>query len=107
MNRIDRKLLFDRADYELVRAVDETAAVLGRATGWPEYARMLHPRGIRELAEPQAVRMIKAMFALLDTVDVGAEALERRIAALQRLRDRIPRHLPDRVEQSADVAGDH
>ena len=89
MNRIDRKLLFDRADYELVRAVDETAAVLGRATGWPEYARMLHPRGIRELAEPQAVRMIKAMFALLDTVDVGAEALERRIAALQRLRDEV------------------
>ncbi len=90
MNFFDRKLLFDRADYELVRAVDEVvAASRNREAKAPEYAQALHPRGIRELAEPQAVRMIKTMFALLDTSDIGPEALERRVTALQRLRDEV------------------
>ena len=61
------KLLFDAADYELVRAVDEAVAGY-RARGGrpPEFAQDLHPRGIRELAEPRAVRMTRTMLRLLE-----------------------------------------
>ncbi len=84
------KLLFDAADYELVRAVDEAVAGY-RARGGrpPEFAQDLHPRGIRELAEPRAVRMTRTMLRLLDTFEAGVPAMEERLAALQALRDEV------------------
>lgn len=87
--KIDR-LLFDAADRELLNAVDEALAA-GRSGGGrpPEFAVDLHPRGIRELAEPRAVRMTRTMLRLLDTFEAGIPAMEERLAALQALRDEV------------------
>ena len=84
------KFLFDAADYELVRAVDEAVAARRHGDGKPaEFAQDLHPRGIRELVDPRAVRMTRTMLRLLDTFEAGVPAMEERLAALQALRGEV------------------
>ena len=88
MNLFERKILFDRANYELVRAVDYVVA----GKGGPELldSRLkLHPRGIRELSEVRSVRLACTMLNLLDTFEAGSSARERRLDALQALRDEL------------------
>ncbi len=80
------KILFDAADYELVRAVNE--AVSGR-NRYAVTAQELHPRGIRELAEPQTIRLARCMLQVLDVLETGEAAMERRIQGLQALRDEL------------------
>lgn len=91
MNLLCRKLLFDRADYELLRSIDEASSGGPRNRVLPDSAPELHlhPRGIRELAEPQAVRLTRAMMSVLDTLDTGPAAMNRRLAALRELRDEL------------------
>ena len=85
--RFYQGFLFDRADYELVRGIDAAQAVADGRGRLPVFAPELHPRGIRELAEPQSLRLVRTMMNLLDTFEAGSEAMERRLAALQALRD--------------------
>ncbi|MDR0932741.1 MAG: hypothetical protein LBM70_06960, partial [Victivallales bacterium] len=85
-----QKLLFDTADYELVNAIDEVLNGSHTGGGRPsEFAIDLHPRGIRELVEPRAIRMARTMLRLLDTFESGSSAVEERISALQALRDEV------------------
>ncbi len=85
-----RGLLFDAADHELLKAVDEALSGTPTKGGAPpDFAVDLHPRGIRELAEPRAVRMTRTMLRLLDTFEAGIPAMEQRLAALQALRDEV------------------
>ena len=87
--RFYQGFLFDRADYELVRGIDAAQAVADGRGRLPVFAPELHPRGIRELAEPQSLRLVRTMMNLLDTFEAGSEAMERRLAALQALRDEL------------------
>lgn len=90
MRGYGRRLLFDAADHELLRAVDEALAGVRLHGGRPpEFVAALHPRGIRELAEPRAVRMTRTMLRLLDTFEAGVPAMEERLAALQALHDEV------------------
>ena len=88
MNFICRQLLFDAADYDLVRAVDEAVAAAEPVT-LRETDRALHPRGIRELAEPQTIRLARNMLNIIDRGETGLPAAEERLAALQALRDEV------------------
>lgn len=83
------KFLFDAADYELVKAVDEAVAARRAGGGGGGSGQDLHPRGIRELVEPRAVRMTRTMLRLLDTFEAGVPAMEERLAALQALRGEV------------------
>ena len=88
MNLFERKILFDNANYELVRAVDNAVAGKG-ALELVDSRLKLHPRGIRELSEVRSVRLACTMLNLLDTFEAGNSALERRLDALQALRDEL------------------
>ncbi len=88
MNLFERKVLFDHANYELVHAVDNVVA--GKAAWQLVDSRLkLHPRGIRELSEVRSVRLACTMLNLLDTFEAGNSALERRLDALQALKDEL------------------
>jgi hypothetical protein len=89
MNFLYKKLLFAPADYALIRAVDETLDDRNSLGRLSSESGDLHPRGIKELAEPRAIRMTRTMLRLIYSPEVGAEALKQRLRALQALRDEV------------------
>lgn len=89
MNLIRRGLLFDAADYELVRAVDEARNASEPAVVPRKTDRALHPCGIRELAESRSSRLAENMLRVIDHGETGSAAAEERLAALQALRDEV------------------
>ncbi len=88
MNLFRRRLLFDAADYELVRTVDEARTAPGPAAPG-KTDRSLHPHGIRELAESRSSRLAKNMLRVIDHGETGTAGAEERLAALQALRDEV------------------
>ncbi len=82
-------LLFDRADYDLANGIHVAWSGGPGQDKLPELSPELHPRGIRELIEPQPLRLVRTMMNLLDKFESGPEAMERRLRALQSLRDEL------------------
>lgn len=79
---------FDAEDYELlevVRRILEGKRKLTLLRGLFDPA--LHPRGIKELAAPKAVRIAHAVVDLLATLEAGRR--DERIAALRAVRDEV------------------
>ncbi|BBD07726.1 hypothetical protein [Desulfovibrio ferrophilus] len=83
----ERRLLFDRQDYELLRIVNDVLERGGYA-GWKKLlAPYLHPNGIKEMATTFGLRIAYSVVNLLGSLESG-EAVER-LAALRTLRDEI------------------
>ncbi len=82
MNFLQRRLLFDRDDYRLLASMADNAESR-------QFAPELHPRGILELSEPQALRILRYTGKLIDVLDSSQEAVDRRLGALQALRDEL------------------
>ncbi|WP_243358854.1 hypothetical protein [Fundidesulfovibrio terrae] len=82
---LPEKLLFDRKDYELLGIVGD---VLGREdlSGFKHLlAPYLHPRGVKELAASQGLRIAYAAANMLGSLEIGKA--HDRINALRALRD--------------------
>lgn len=82
------RIFFDPGDRELVK----TVAAADRAdSSWNirEYASELHPRGIIELVEPRALRIVRSVMTLLDNFTPGTNAMEKRLNAMTMLRDEL------------------
>lgn len=82
------RIFFDPGDRELVKTV---AAADRNDSSWNirEYASELHPRGIIELVEPRALRIVRSVMTLLDNFTPGANAMNKRINAMIMLRDEL------------------
>ncbi|MBU2550642.1 MAG: hypothetical protein KKB20_19695 [Proteobacteria bacterium] len=82
------RLLFDHRDHELLGMVNE---VLGRQTGRDHSQRkfypLLHPRGIKELAETRGFRIAYAVIHLLESLEAGQQ--DERLTSLRSLRDEV------------------
>jgi hypothetical protein len=81
------RLLFDRKDYELLAIVGD---VLGREelSGFKHLlTHYLHPRGVKELAASQGLRIAYAAANLLGSLEIGKAG--DRIVALRALRDEV------------------
>lgn len=81
-------LFFDPQDHDLLKIVND---VIGRDKGRKSFKKLLnphlHPRGIKELAASQDLRIAHAASSLLDTIDAGAAA--DRLNALRSLREEV------------------
>ena len=88
--KIWHRLLFDQADYKLLTELDK---LIDRPRSGKSVRKLFeacfHPRGIKELAAPKELRIVAAMYNLLDTFEQGGEAMEQRLAALQALHDEV------------------
>ncbi|WP_243368121.1 hypothetical protein [Fundidesulfovibrio soli] len=87
MSRIGGRLLFDQKDYALLGIV---ADVLGREaySGFKHLlTHYLHPRGIKELAASQGLRIAYAAANLLGSLEIGKA--HDRIVALRALHDEV------------------
>jgi len=85
------RFFYDRDDYNLLAEVDALKAA--DAAGKKKYLRRLldpylHPRGIKELAAPRAIRLVYAMSRLL-APGRSPEVIEQRLAALAALRREV------------------
>lgn len=82
--------LYERADYELLEALDE---IIGGSRPQKHLRRLfdpyLHPRGIKELAARKEIRLVYAMLKMLDSTDSGEDAANDRISALKSLRAEV------------------
>lgn len=81
-------LLYDRADRALLSGLDEIAG------GARKHLRKLfdpslHPRGIKELAAPRELRIVYAMFKVLESHSIDRESVDQRLAAFKSLRDEV------------------
>jgi len=86
-DRLAGRLLFDSKDHTLLSIVSE---VLGREdlSGVKRLlAPYLHPRGVKELAATQGLRIAYAAANLLDSLEIGKAA--DRLNALQGLREEV------------------
>jgi hypothetical protein len=82
------KVFFDQRDYELLGIVND---VLDRNKSFGYLKNLLyphmHPRGIKEMAASQGLRMAYAAVHLLESLEVGKAA--DRLTALRSLRDEV------------------
>ena len=82
------KFFFDPGDRELVKAVAESLSCGGCDLAGA-YASELHPRGILELTEPRALRIVRSVMTVLDNYAPGEEAMQTRLNAMTMLRDEL------------------
>ena len=82
------KIFFDPGDRDLA-AMTARAEFDGEGWALREYASELHPRGILEVVEPRAFRIVRSVMTLLGTFTPGTDAANRRINALTLLRDEL------------------
>ena len=82
------EILFDRRDYDLLGIVSD---VLDRNEAFIDVKNLLypylHPRGIKELAASQGLRIAYAAVRLMDSLEAGKA--DERITALSCLRDEV------------------
>ena len=82
------KVFFDQRDYELLGIVND---VLDRNKSFGYLKNLfypyLHPRGIKEMAASQGLRMAYAAVHLLESLEVGKA--DDRLTALRSLRDEV------------------
>ena len=82
------KLFFDRRDHYLLRIVNDM--IDGDKTLLHDQRRFFHyfhPRGIKEMAESQGLRIAYAVIHLLESLERGQ--IENRLNALRALRDEV------------------
>lgn len=82
------KLFFDRRDHYLLRIVNDM--ITGDKTHLHDHRRFFHyfhPRGIKEMAESQGLRIAYAVIHLLQSLERGQ--IENRLNALRALRDEV------------------
>ena len=76
--KIWHRLLFDQADYKLLTELDK---LIDRPRSGKSVRKLFeacfHPRGIKELAAPKELRIVAAMYNLLDTFEQGGERFRR------------------------------
>ncbi len=88
VNWAQHRLLFDRADHELLEVVNPI--ISGRKSPHLLHNLLdptLHPRGITELAAPKSLRLACAMMELVKTLEDGLP--EHRLRALHSVRDEV------------------
>jgi hypothetical protein len=80
------RFFFDQEDHDLLQLIDR---VVSQETDDTEQKRLiepsLHPRGIKELSAPKAVRIALAVASLMGTLEQGAAS--DRLRALRAVRD--------------------
>ncbi len=82
-------LWYDKADYKLLEVLDEIISRGKHKSFRRLFEPSLHPRGIKELAAPQEVRIVYAMLKVLESVEMDEAGVEQRLAALKSLRDEV------------------
>lgn len=82
------KLFFDKRDHNLIRIVND---MMEREKSHHQTQRKFfhyfHPRGIKEMAESQGLRIAYAVIHLLESLE--GERIEHRLNALRALRDEV------------------
>ena len=82
------RLLFDHEDYDLLDIVRRIVAKAKRPElGQRLFDPALHPRGIKELGAPKALRIAHAVVDLLQSLEEGQR--DERIRALRAVRDEV------------------
>ncbi len=87
---IDSSRYFDRAEHELLDALDELSRAEEKRLKLSRlFVDDLHPLGIKELAAPREIRIALAMFSLLHWIAPGGGGMKLRIAALAALQAEV------------------
>ncbi len=90
MERKQCKWLFDDADEQLLNELDSLfASPESDQLVSPLFEECFHPRGIKELAAPEALRIAVAVFRLLHFSRQNETDVKIRLAALQALHDEL------------------
>jgi len=86
-DRLAERLLFDRKDHTLLSIVSEALSREDISGVKRLLTPFLHPRGVKELAATQGLRIAYAAANLLDSLEIGKAA--DRLNALQGLREEV------------------
>jgi len=84
----EKRLLFDRRDYELIRIVNDVSSKNPDFEyARRQYYRYFHPHGIKEMAESRSLRIAYAMVNLITSLEIGG--MNDRLNALRSLRAEV------------------